>query len=57
MALKSYLIDDSLLRMYMSPKHEVRKAKSTAKKAQRSNQTSHQTQWCPHPPSLWQNSR
>ena len=25
MALKSYLIDDSLLRMYMSPKHEVKK--------------------------------
>lgn len=24
MALKSYLIDDSLLRMYMSPKHEVK---------------------------------
>lgn len=24
MALKSYLIDDSLLRMYLSPKHEVR---------------------------------
>lgn len=25
MALKSYLIDDNLLRMYMSPKHEVKK--------------------------------
>lgn len=29
MALKSYLIDDSLLRMYMSPKHEVRKSDGT----------------------------
>lgn len=29
MALKSYLIDDSLLRMYMSPKHEVRKEDGT----------------------------
>lgn len=29
MALKSYLIDDSLLRMYMSPKHEVTKTDGT----------------------------
>lgn len=29
MALKSYLIDDSLLRMYMSPKHEVTKDDGT----------------------------
>lgn len=29
MALKSYLIHDSLLRMYMSPKHEVRKEDGT----------------------------
>ena len=29
MALKSYLIDDSLLRMYMSPKHEVTKGDGT----------------------------